>query len=476
MKWRTIGLVLGLTLLMCIPALSADYVVQVGPPDLSGDDTAVLQAALDDCMTNHPTGCTVQLSAGTYKSQQLFGESFHGSLKGMGMDATRIQVKRFDEVTGDHIGYYIFDIYPPSRTNKYPVLLIFMAGDITVSDMSFVVTDYEPVPQWCYYDECGQTWLYGVVGVIGTSADLLVERVGFEGGPGTMVASRHNYNDGPFFWGLSGDQPLTGTFKVVSSRIRNSEDSLTAIALSNAKITIGGSPSHGNVIEGGSQGAGFLDMAHSVVDFSYNDVEVSAYPWAGVLAGQGYAWIPQESSQFLIRHNTIKATGGYVDGVWAIDFGPPLGLGKTADFVISDNTVQIAGSEVDPAWAGIEAAYLEGAVISNNRIVGGSALGIALEGASQCMVKANNAEKLTADLAPIGLLTVNIGTEEEPILLPTSDSTVVGFGNKTNVYADPEGYGNILVGVNNMQGNPPGPAIRDAMKRKMEMIKSMRKF
>ena len=472
MKWRTIGLVLGLTLLMCIPAYSADYVVQVGPPG-GVDDTDMLQAALDDCMTNHPTGCTVQLSAGTYKSQQLFGESFHGSLKGMGMDATRIQVKRFDEVTGDHIGYYIFDIYPPSRTNKYPVLLIFMAGDITVSDMSFVVTDYEPVPQWCFYDECGQTWLYGVVGVIGTSADLLVERVGFEGGPGTMVASRHNYNDGPFFWGLSGDQPLTGTFKVVSSRIRNSEDGLTAIALSNAKITIGGSPSHGNVIEGGSQGAGFLDMAHSVVDFSYNDVEVSAYPWAGVLAGQGYAWIPQESSQFLIRHNTIKATGGYVDGVWAIDLGPPLGLGKTADFVISDNTVQVAGSEVDPAWAGIEAVYAVDAVISNNRISGENALmGIALAGAFQCLVKANNVQKVDADLAPIGLLTVNIGTEEEPILVPTSDSTVVGFGKKTNVYD--EGVNNTLVGVNNMH-NPPGPAIRDAMKRKMEIIKSMRK-
>jgi hypothetical protein len=474
MTCRTIGLLLGIPLFLCIPTLAADYVVQVGPPNGS-DDTVQIQTALDDCMNNHPTGCTVQLSSGTYLTQQLFGEDFHGSLRGMGMDATRIQVKRFDEVTGDHIGYYIFDIYPPSRTNKYPILLIFMAGDITVSDMSFVVTDYEPVPQWCYYDECGQTWLYGVVGVIGTSANLLVERVGFEGGPGTMVASRHNYNDGPFFWGLSVDQPLTGTFKVVSSRIGNSEDSMTAIALSNAKVTIGGSPSHGNVIEGGSQGAGFLDMAHSVVDFSYNDVEVSAYPWAGVLAGQGYAWIPQESSQFLIRHNTIKATGSWVDGIWAADFGPPSGLGKSADFVISDNTIQVAGSEVDPAWAGVEAAYLDDAVISNNRIMGTNAfLGIALEGASECIVKANNVEKMNADLAPIGLLTANVGTEEEPILVPTSGSTVVGFGKKTNVYD--EGVNNTIVGVNNMQGNPPGPAIRDAMKRKMEMIKSMRKF
>ncbi len=62
-----------------------------------------------------------------------------------------------------------------------------------------------------------------------------------------------------------------------------------------------------------------------------------------------------------------------------------------------------------------------------------------------------------------------------PILLcdSTSQNTVVGGNNKAN--AVDLGTDNTLVGVNNMQGNPPGPAIRDAMKRKMEMIKSMRK-
>ncbi len=474
MKWRIIGSLLVLSLFMCIPALAANYVVQVRPPS-GGDDTAMLQAALDDCMTNHPTGCTVQLSAGTYKSQQLFSEDFHGSLKGIGMDATIIQVKPFVEVTAGPVGYSNFSSNLPSRTNKYPFLLIFMAGDITVSDMSFEVIDSEPVSPWCYYDQCGQTYLFGFVGVIGTSANLLVERVGFEGGPGTMAASGHNYNDGPFFYGLSSDQPLTGTFKVVSSRITDSEDTLGAATLSNARITIGGRSSDGNVFEGGSQGAGFIDMGHSTVEFTYNNVEVSSNPWAGVLAAQGFWWIPQESSLFLIKHNTIRATGPYVDGIGAVDFGPPSGLGKTADFVISDNTIQITGPDVDnAAWAGIEAVYLEGAVISNNRIIGGNtSLGIALEGTSQCVVKANDVEKMNADWAPIGLLTVNIGTEEEPVLLPTGDSTVVGFGKKTGVYD--EGENNTLVGMNNMQGNPPGPAIRDAMKRKMEMIKAMRK-
>jgi parallel beta-helix repeat protein len=236
---------------------------------------------------------------------------------------------------------------------------------------------------------------------------------------------------------------------------------LVGITLSHAQVTVGGSPSVRNVFEGGSQGAGFLDLDHSVVEFSYNDVEASSYPWAGILVGQGFQWIPQESSQILIRHNEIKVKGGYVDGIWAVDYGPPSGLGKTADFVIRDNTIQIASFEVDPAWAGIEALFLDGAVIANNRILGSSTVGIALEGASQCMVKGNNVNGLAADFVAIYF---DSGT---------SNSTVVGSGKETNVYD--EGINNTLVSVNNMKGNPPGPAIRDAMKRKMEIIKSIRR-
>ena len=470
MRWRAIGLLLGLSLVMCIPAWASDYLLPVGPPS-GGDDTAVLQAALDDCMTNHPTGCTIQLSAGTYKSTQLLAESFHGSLRGVGMDATIIQALPLVEVTAGTVGEGYFDTNPPSRTNRYPFLIIFMAGDIKVSDMTFEVTDYDPVSPWCYSGlGCGQTYLYGFLGVIGTSAKLVIERVGFQGGPGRLPTGR-NYDNGPFFLGLSIDQPLTGTFKVLSSRIRNGEDSLLVWDVRGAEIIIGGSPSDGNVIEPGALGGAFIDLEDSVFEYAYNNVAVD--PWAGLLVWQGDLFLPQNPSQFLIQHNTFNVMGSYVDGIWPIDAGPVVGWGKTADFVIRDNTIQIAGSEVDPAWAGIEALGLDEAIILNNRIVGYSTLGISLEGATNCLVKGNNIQKVDADLASLGLLSYNIGTAEEPILVPTSDSTVVGFGNKTNVYD--EGVNNTFVGVNNMQGNPPGPAVRDAIKRKMEMIKSMRK-
>jgi len=63
-----------------------------------------------------------------------------------------------------------------------------MAGDIAVSDMTFEVTEHDPVTSWCYSGlGCGQTYLYGFLGVIGSSANLLVERVGFDGGPGRCL-------------------------------------------------------------------------------------------------------------------------------------------------------------------------------------------------------------------------------------------------------------------------------------------------
>ena len=88
------------------------------------------------------------------------------------------------------------------------------------------------------------------------------------------------------------------------------------------------------------------------------------------------------------------------------------------------------------------------------------------------MVKGNNVNGVTAEVASIGLLT---NWCSRLLIFPANNCTVLGSGNKTNVYADPEGYNNIIVGVNNMNGNPPGPAIRDAMKHKTEMIKSLRR-
>ncbi len=440
------------------------------------DDTAVVQAALDQCVTYCP-GCTVQLAAGTYLTKQLFAKDFYGTFKGKGMDVTIIQALPNLPVSQEQLVWNT----RPSKDNPYPMLVLFFGGDVTVSDMTIRALEPNPVEGW-YSGELATptTLMWGILEFMGESKmNVVVNRVALEGVHDESQPDYDHYNA----TGLSidpyppfvGSSPgyLSGAFRVSACRFDTLLEGIFVAVLHEAQFTIGGSPSEANLIQNCDIGTVLIDLDSSSVDFSYNDVSVvGPGANAGFAAFQGAVGPIEAPSSFLVQRNHIKVKGSYEDGVWIVDYGPVSGVGKKGDFVISDNTFILSPGEL-PTYAGVEAVFLDGAVISNNRILGSSTLGIALEGAFQCMVKGNNVEKITTDLAPIGLLTLNIGTVEEPIFLPTSDSTVVGFGKKTNVYD--EGVNNTIVGVNNMNGNPPGPAIRDAMKRKMEIIKSIRK-
>jgi parallel beta-helix repeat protein len=457
MKRKTLLIALVIFFAISLSAYPAKLTVNVQGPN-GPDDTAVVQAALDTCVAHGP-GCTVQLAAGTYMTQQLFAKDFHGSFKGKGMDVTIIQALTLT-VNQDHP----FQLNPPSVTNKYPDLVTFLGGDIVVSDMTLKALDPTPVPGGFYdpNDDFGQ-FIFALLDFMGDSPmNVAVERVGFEG---VFDGSTFSWNvvTGPSFEANPLSAQLPGIFRVSSCRSINNELGIYGTALRDAHVTIGGSPLAGNFISNVIAGGGFVDLIDSTVEFSHNNATViGPVGWAGFIAYQ-FQTIEKPTS-FLINHNNLKAHGSLEAGIAILDFGAMFGGGKTADVVISNNEIFIEPSEYGPAYAGIQIGSAVGSVISNNRIKGSGLFGISIEGATQCMVKGNNVNGVTAEVAPIALLTT-IG--------PTTDSTVVGFGNKTNVYD--EGINNTLVGLNNMNGNPPGPAIREAMKHKMEVIKSMPK-
>lgn len=106
-------------------------------------------------------------------------------------------------------------------------------------------------------------------------------------------------------------------------------------------------------------------------------------------------------------------------------------------------------------------------MISSNRIAGGNTLiGISAEGDSHCVLLGNDLQQLQPLFVPVALLGVNSGFP-----LNTSNCTVVGGNNNVNVYD--EGTNDILVGVNNMQGNPPGPGVAQAMQLRRDLLKSL---
>ncbi len=436
MKWRIIESLLGLSLFMCIPAL-AD-VVTVAPPN-GTDDTAVMQAALNACVAHGP-GCTVQLAAGTYLTKQLFAKDFHGTFKGKGMDVTIIQALPNLEVSQEIPVWSS----PPSLENKYPMLILFFGGNIQVSDMAIKALEINPTKGWHDYQghldfylwhQDPNTWLWSVLEFMGEAAmNVVVTRVALQGAYDTNVPGLDNYNAA----GLSIDpyppidSPtpgyLAGTFRIAACRIDTLQQGIYAAVLHDARLVIGGSPSAANLIHNCGYAVTLLDLDWSSVDFSYNDASaLGPTAFAGLMVAQRYVVPIETPSSFLVSHNRMKATGADEDAIFIADCAPWYGEGKTGDFLISNNHITLEPTEDRLAGDGIETYQTEGAVISNNRIVGTGWTGIAMWGDTGAMVKANNVEDVTAAgdwMYPASLCLMD----------GTNNCTVVGFGNKTNVY------------------------------------------
>ena len=456
-------------------AFAGNLVVPVPPPN-GTDDTATIQAALDQCVGPN-AGCTVQLTAGTYLTSQLFAQDFHGTFKGKGMDVTIIQALQNLVVSQDNPVWN----NPPSISNKYPMLILFFGGDITVSDMTIRALEINPTKGWHDYQghldyylwhQDPNTWLWSVLEFMGQSAmNVVVTRVALQGAYDESVPGLDNYNAA----GLSidpyppVDSPtpgyLAGTFRVSACRIDTLQQGIYAAVLHDARLVIGSSPSAANLIQNCGYAVTLLDLDSSSVDFSYNDASaLGPTAFAGFMVIQYWAVPIETASSFLVSHNRLKAMGADEDAIFVADCAPWYGEGKSGDFVISHNDITLEPRGDRIASDGIESYQTDGSIISNNRIVGSGWTGIAIWEDTRDVIIANNVENVTAEFFyPTQICLMDM----------TNNCTVVGFGNKTNVYD--EGVNNNLVGVNSMQGYTPGPAIRDAMKRKMEMIKSMRK-
>ena len=179
MSRKTCLLVLVIFFAISLSAYPSKLIVNVAAPSPSGDDTAVVQAALDDCVAHGP-GCTVQLAAGTYLTKQLFAKDFHGTFKGKGMDVTIIQAL---PLNGNPTMPSI-DVNPPSVTNPYPFLVTFLEGDIVVSDMTLKDLETVPIPDgwWTSDVTISNKYLFALLEFMGESPmNVVVERVGFEG-------------------------------------------------------------------------------------------------------------------------------------------------------------------------------------------------------------------------------------------------------------------------------------------------------
>src|SRR5262249_1356750 len=131
------GVLLGLNLMMSAAVLANGTTIPVPPPNGS-DDTANIQAALDACVAQGP-GCTVQLDVGNYRTRQLVTFNFRGTFKGLGRDQTTIEALP-NLVVNIQDPVVFGECLPNTTTCLWPSLIIFVDGDIHVSDLSIHVT------------------------------------------------------------------------------------------------------------------------------------------------------------------------------------------------------------------------------------------------------------------------------------------------------------------------------------------------
>ena len=108
-------------------------------------------------------------------------------------------------------------------------------------------------------------------------------------------------------------------------------------------------------------------------------------------------------------------------------------------------------------WPGIVANGKD-ILVTSNKVKGEGFAGISSNWGDGIKIIGNNVQNFT----PIEL--PEYGLVGAPIYLnpDTRNCVVVGGSNQTNVMDF--GTDNILTGVNTLHGNPPGPAISDAMR------------
>ena len=186
--------------------------------------------------------------------------------------------------------------------------------------------------------------------------------------------------------------------------------------------------------------------------------------WAGTGLPDGSVLLPPLPSKLSITNNEVEATqwsNGIVLSDW--DFNTYTTQRLLSGSFISQN--KVTGKMT---WCLICTDCNQDLTVANNQVRGDGAWGIVDFGdGSNWLIKGNNVQHFSTmdnPWPPFGAIVLDE---------LTTGCTVVGGNVKDNV--TDLGTGNILVGVNNMGGNPPGLSIRTSMKNRVDFKSMFRK-
>jgi len=463
MRLILMATVLGVVALLQVGAWATtcdpNYVTQAGkvftvlPTGL--DDTANIQCALN-AATALGAGSTVQLACGTYFTGMIEVTGFNGTFKGEGKDATIIHSLP-NLPCGDVLAADL------------PALFKFRLSQAKVSDLTIDITDPAPCMEYWYGQEMfAELFVTGTSSAVTGCDDLpgpslsgvTVERVGFKGVGNWEDGynARYGLLFAPECWSetakIQGDAIITG------SSFEELEIAVGGFQLQSCTVRIGGGPPLKNTTTDVREGILFEDFNDTAMEISYNDIQ--AY-WANLEAYHADFWPANpQMSTYLVTHNTIRVDV-YSDGMWMQDTLADESCGKMFQADIADNDFVI-NTECCAAingWGG-----MKDVLVRNNRFTGHGGWGIRMGWVwpdspdAGWLIKGNNFQNFDALAFPVGLLWAS------------ANCAVVGGKAKFNVLN--LGTGNILTGVNNMHGDPPGPIISAEEQLKLDKMRHTR--
>jgi hypothetical protein len=410
------------------------------------DDAAQIQSALDGC----EPGGTVMLAEGTFHlGSAVQVDDFHGALRGAGKENTVVTT-----VPGAKISPIFLHIWETMGS----VLFYFHGdGDVTVSDLSIIVTD--PAPSENNYT--GDALLCMLL-IDGLEVNSNIERVRFRGasgswygfnvGWGTIIAG---YSVPPHSHNMSGSHRMEHCdYETIYSAVNPMYHEDATLVIKN------------NMFVDVAAGISLADLSNCDTKISRNEFIDPVYGAIGV--GQGWNFgsgLEVFPSRFLIDHNIISNDGAVNSGavgIQLVDYWFQFYSRITAMVAITNNRISL-----DTQWGGIYDISAQDVVVTNNIFQGTmmSAMfpGMLGSGTGNWTILGNNVQNYRPYFEGFDVA-IWLG----PL---TSECTVVGGSNKTNVFD--EGTDNILVGVTKVGGEGLGQKIKEGMQQKKEIRGAM---
>lgn len=427
-----------LCLALALPAALWAGPLTIKVPRPNGlDDTANLQAALDAAVTHGP-GATVQLAAGTYRTNQLVATNFQGRLKGAGQTQTTLVAKANLPV---NVGDGQWPL--PDASHPWPVLITFIDGDIRVSDLAISVPTADGTATAVYDSPQFGDGVSGLISVLlfmgQYPTNAVVERVAITGAQdvtpwGYNVITGINYssyypdsgNPGGTLW-------LKGNFTVQNCTLRTMGlgTGFNGRHQDN-QVVIGGAPGRGNVIQDVILGIDLELAQNAGFEVSFNQVSARMVGlWETKIFSQGAAsYPPTAPSGFFIHDNTFTITGAEAPG----EQGAIAIIDTAASPWIRASVYNNRIAMDDMYSYGIIATHTQGTTIRSNTFTGMGTSGINLAGATLATVEDNRFGDFVANTCDIFIDGSSSGNR---VILASPDDTVEDYGTDETTYVLP---------------------------------------